>query len=37
MDTGVNIVLNNGKSEIELKDGSMIICKGTGQQLEVLK
>ena len=25
------------KSEIELKDGSMIICKGTGQQLRGIK
>jgi predicted phage terminase large subunit-like protein len=34
---GVNSAKSWAKSEIELKDGSMIICKGTGQQLRGIK
>tara|TARA_R110002096_G_scaffold427129_1_gene637603 strand:+ start:1061 stop:2509 length:1449 start_codon:yes stop_codon:yes gene_type:complete len=34
---GVNSARTWAKTEIELKDGSMIICKGTGQQLRGIK
>tara|TARA_Y100001963_G_scaffold160189_1_gene268804 strand:- start:7850 stop:9358 length:1509 start_codon:yes stop_codon:yes gene_type:complete len=34
---GMNSARTWAKSEIELKDGSMIICKGTGQQLRGIK
>ena len=34
---GMNSAKTWAKSEIELKDGSMIICKGTGQQLRGIK
>ncbi len=34
---GINSARTWAKTEIELKDGSMIICKGTGQQLRGIK
>jgi predicted phage terminase large subunit-like protein len=34
---GMNSARSWAKSEVELKDGSMIICKGTGQQLRGIK
>ena len=34
---GMNSARSWAKSEIELKDGSMIVCKGTGQQLRGIK
>ena len=34
---GMNSARTWAKTEIELKDGSMIICKGTGQQLRGIK
>tara|TARA_R110000824_G_scaffold215674_3_gene402244 strand:- start:220 stop:1671 length:1452 start_codon:yes stop_codon:yes gene_type:complete len=34
---GMNSARTWSKSEIELKDGTMIVCKGTGQQLRGIK
>lgn len=34
---GMNSARSWAKTEVELKDGSMIICKGTGQQLRGIK
>ena len=34
---GMNSARSWAKSEIELKDGTMIVCKGTGQQLRGIK
>lgn len=34
---GINSARSWQKAEVELKDGSMIICKGTGQQLRGIK
>ena len=34
---GMNSARSWAKSEVELKDGTMIICKGTGQQLRGIK
>ena len=34
---GMNSARSWSKSEIELKDGTMIVCKGTGQQLRGIK
>ena len=34
---GMNSAKSWAKAEVELKDGSMIICKGTGQQLRGIK
>ena len=34
---GMNSARSWAKSEIELKDGSMVVCKGTGQQLRGIK
>ena len=34
---GMNSARSWAKTEVELKDGSMIVCKGTGQQLRGIK
>jgi len=34
---GMNSARSWAKSEVELKDGTMIVCKGTGQQLRGIK